>query len=71
VLIEILDNTKIRNLLSCPLEEGLENEEVQLILEALGCGILDKYESRKLRYGKVGIAVDADDKQHCRKMLFA
>jgi DNA gyrase/topoisomerase IV subunit B len=44
---------------------------VQLILEALGCGILDKYESRKLRYGKVGIAVDADDKQHCRKMLFA
>lgn len=52
---------KIRNLLSCPLEEGLENEEVQSILTALGCGILDKYDSKKLRYGKVGIAVDADD----------
>lgn len=52
---------KIRNLLSCPLDEGLENEEVQSILTALGCGILDKYDSRKLRYGKVGIAVDADD----------
>ena len=52
---------KIRNLLSCPLEEGLENEEVQSILTALGCGILDKYDSKKLRYGKVGIAVDSDD----------
>lgn len=52
---------KIRNLLSCPLDEGLENEEVQSILTALGCGILDKYDNRKLRYGKVGIAVDADD----------
>ena len=52
---------KIRNLLSCPLDEGLENEEVQSILTALGCGILDKYDNRKLRYGKVAIAVDADD----------
>ena len=52
---------KIRNLLSCPLDEGLENEEVQSILTALGCGILDKYDNKKLRYGKVGIAVDADD----------
>lgn len=52
---------KIRNLLSCPIEEGLENEEVQSILTALGCGILDKYDSKKLRYGKVAIAVDADD----------
>lgn len=52
---------KIRNLLSCPIEEGLENEEVQSILTALGCGILDKYDSKKLRYGKVGIAVDSDD----------
>ena len=52
---------KIRNLLSCPLDEGLENEEVQSILTALGCGILDKYDSKKLRYGKVAIAVDADD----------
>ena len=52
---------KIRNLLSCPLEEGLENEEVQSILTALGCGILDKYDNKKLRYGKVAIAVDADD----------
>lgn len=52
---------KIRNLLSCPLDEGLENEEVQSILTALGCGILEKYDAKKLRYGKVGIAVDADD----------
>ena len=52
---------KIRNLLACPLDEGLENEEVQSILTALGCGILDKYDNKKLRYGKVAIAVDADD----------
>ena len=52
---------KIRNLLACPLDEGLENEEVQSILTALGCGIVDKYDNKKLRYGKVAIAVDADD----------
>ena len=34
---------------------------MQSILTALGCGILDKYDSKKLRYGKVAIAVDADD----------
>jgi DNA gyrase subunit B len=63
---------KIRNLLSCPLDEGLENEEVQSILYALGCGFLDKYNPNKLRYGKVGIAVDADsDGYHIACLIMA
>ncbi len=62
---------KIINLLSNTMEDAMANEEVKAILMALGCGMLDKYDSKKLRYGKVGICVDADDKQHCRKMLFA
>lgn len=52
---------KILNLLSNTLEDAMENEEVKAILMALGCGMLDKYDSKKLRYGKVGICVDADD----------
>lgn len=51
---------KIINLLKHPLEECLENQEVSDIVSALGCGILDKYNSKKLNYGRVAIASDAD-----------
>ena len=51
---------KVKNLLKHPLEECLENQEISDIIMALGCGIQDKYNSRKLNYGKVAIAVDAD-----------
>lgn len=51
---------KIVNALSHPIEDVLENEEVKAIILALGCGILDKYNSKKLRYGKVAICCDAD-----------
>lgn len=51
---------KVKNLLKHPLDECLENEEVSDIIMALGCGIQNKYSSKKLNYGKVAIAVDAD-----------
>lgn len=51
---------KVKNLLKHPLDECLENQEVSDIIMALGCGIKEKYNSRKLNYGKVAIATDAD-----------
>ena len=51
---------KVKNLLKHPLEECLENQEISDIICALGCGIQDKYNPKKLNYGKVAIAVDAD-----------
>lgn len=51
---------KCKNLLKHPLDECLENQEVSDIIMSLGCGIQDKYNSKKLNYGKVAIAVDSD-----------
>lgn len=51
---------KVKNLLKHPLDECLENQEVSDIIMALGCGIQEKYNSKKLNYGKVAIATDAD-----------
>ena len=51
---------KVKNLLKHPLDECLENQEVSDIIMALGCGIQEKYNAKKLNYGKVAIAVDAD-----------
>lgn len=51
---------KVINLMKHSLEECLENQEVSDIILALGCGIQDKYNSKKLNYGKVAIATDGD-----------
>ena len=51
---------KVKNLLKHPLDECLENQEVSDIIMALGCGIQDRYNSKKLNYGKVVIATDGD-----------
>ena len=51
---------KVKNLMKHPLDECLENQEVSDIIMALECGIQDRYNSKKLNYGKVAIAVDAD-----------
>ena len=51
---------KIINLLKHPLDECLANAEVSDIVNALGCGIMDKYDSKKLRFGRVAIASDGD-----------
>lgn len=51
---------KIINVLRHDIEKILENEEVKSILMCLNSGINEKYNSNRLRYGKIGIAVDAD-----------
>ena len=51
---------KVKNLMKHPIDECLENQEVSDIILALGCGIQEKYNSKKLNYGKVAIATDAD-----------
>ena len=51
---------KVKNLLKDDLENCLQNEEVSDIISILGCGIREKYNSKKLNYGRVAIAVDGD-----------
>lgn len=50
---------KSLNPLSNTEEKALQNEEIKLILSALGV-TPGKYNPKKLRYGKIGIASDAD-----------
>ena len=51
---------KAINALANPIERVLENEEVKLLLQALGLIYGQKYNSKKLRYGKIAISSDAD-----------
>lgn len=44
------------------LEEVLNNEEVKLLCQAIGITYGEKLDKKKLRYGKIAICVDADDK---------
>lgn len=51
---------KIINALKNDLEKVLSNQEVKDIISLLGCGILENYNPKRLRYGKIGIATDGD-----------
>ena len=55
-----MDNTKIIGALKNPIDKVLENEEVKDIIQILGCGILEKYNPKKLNYGKLLIFSDRD-----------
>lgn len=62
---------KIINCLSNPIDKVMDNEEVRLILSALGV-TPNNYKSSKLRYGAVGIATDADkDGNHIALLLLS
>lgn len=50
---------KIINCLSNPEEKIFKNEEIKLLLSAMGI-IPGRYNSQKLRYGKIAICTDAD-----------
>ena len=52
---------KCINALSNPMEDVLANEEVKAILMAMGLSAGGSFNPKKLRYGKLGICVDADD----------
>lgn len=51
---------KMINCLKNKQEDFLSNEEIIQICQILGCGVFEKYNPAKLKYGKVLIAVDAD-----------
>lgn len=51
---------KFINCLKNKTEDYLDNQELQEIAQILGCGLFEKYNTKKLKYGKVLIAVDAD-----------
>lgn len=62
---------KILNCLAHPDEKIFENEEIKLLLSAMNI-IPNKYDSSKLRYGKIGICVDADsDGDHIALLIMA
>ena len=62
---------KIINCLSNPEEKIFNNEEIKLLLSAMNI-IPGKYDSKKLRYGRIGICVDADsDGSHIALLLMA
>lgn len=54
---------KMLNCLSNPEEKIFQNEEIKLLLSAMNI-TPSRYDSKKLRYGKIAICVDADG-QHC------
>ncbi len=61
---------KILNVASASDEKLRANQEIQDIIEALGCGIRDKFDLAKLRYEKIIIMTDADvDGAHIASLL--
>ena len=48
------------NVLKNSIEDALQNEEVQSLMKALGCGYGSCFNIRKLRYGRIVICADAD-----------
>lgn len=63
---------KVINCLNNSIEDILANTEVNLFLQALGITYGKKYDSKKLRYGKIGILTDADsDGSHIGLLIMA
>jgi DNA gyrase subunit B len=51
---------KVINALKHSVEDVMMNQEIQDLIVGLGCGIFDKCNPKKMRYGKVCIFTDAD-----------
>jgi len=61
---------KILNVASASAEKLRGNQELKDLIEALGCGVGDKFDIARLRYGRVVIMTDADvDGAHIAALL--
>ncbi|MDB5413964.1 MAG: topoisomerase subunit [Rubritepida sp.] len=61
---------KILNVASASAEKLRGNQELKDLVEALGCGVGDRFDIAKLRYGRVVIMTDADvDGAHIAALL--
>ncbi|MGH7056756.1 MAG: toprim domain-containing protein, partial [Acetobacteraceae bacterium] len=61
---------KVLNVASASAEKLRQNQELKDLIEALGCGVGEKFDRAKLRYGRVIIMTDADvDGAHIASLL--
>ncbi len=61
---------KILNVASATADKLRQNQELKDLIEALGCGVGDRYDRARLRYGRVIIMTDADvDGAHIASLL--
>jgi topoisomerase-4 subunit B len=61
---------KILNVASASQEKLRQNQELKDLIEALGCGVGERFELGRLRYGRVVIMTDADvDGAHIAALL--
>lgn len=61
---------KVLNVEKTSLEKALQNKEIQTLFSALGCGVGESFDIKKLKYNKIIILTDADvDGSHIRILL--
>jgi topoisomerase-4 subunit B len=61
---------KILNVASASADKLRHNQELKDLIEALGCGVGDRFERVRLRYGRIVIMTDADvDGAHIASLL--
>lgn len=61
---------KILNVASASTEKLRQNQELKDLVEALGCGVGERFDLAKLRYGRIVIMTDADvDGAHIASLL--